>query len=191
MLRALWALPTWNRWLTYLRADEEVANWPQNAISWRTLAWWTWGPMFLLPDLAIGPYHALHTRRTIRNARSSWWWGLGNVRFNTLHRTRHTSTRFPKPCWRLPNCLWHRTESHRPPYSWCWHHRLGALFSSPSSTYRWHLLWRRLHFCPRWWRIHVYVPMSYLYGVKKMPENDLILSLKEVSLTTFIRTLFD
>lgn len=38
----------------------------------------------------------------------------------------------------------------------------------------------------RWW-IHVrnaYIPMSYLYGVKfKMPENDLILSLREVGIT--------
>lgn len=39
-------------------------------------------------------------------------------------------------------------------------------------------------FHPHKWWIHVrtvYVPMSYLYGVKyKMEENDLILSLREV-----------
>jgi squalene cyclase len=39
-------------------------------------------------------------------------------------------------------------------------------------------------FHPHKWWIHtrtVYIPMSYLYGVRfKMPENDLILALREV-----------
>ncbi|KAJ6624958.1 terpenoid cyclases/protein prenyltransferase alpha-alpha toroid [Mycena sp. CBHHK59/15] len=163
------------------------------------------GPMFLLPGLVIGSYvsgmgfkleERMEMIRYLMNRAhpQDGGWGIHVEGHSTVFGTglNYTALRILGMEADHPVCTKARATLHR----------LGGAAASPAwgkfwlsllNVYDWAgnnpvppelwLLPDWLPFHPHRWWIHtrtVYVPMSYLYGVRfKMPENDLILALRE------------
>ncbi|KIY52935.1 terpene synthase [Fistulina hepatica ATCC 64428] len=163
------------------------------------------GPMFLLPGLVIGSYISgmsftdYERREMIRYLMNrahpeDGGWGIHVEGPSTVFGTglNYTAIRILGMDADHPVCLKARATLHK----------LGGAAGIPAwgkfwlsllNCYEWAgnnpvppELWVLPEFLPihphRWW-IHtraVYLPMSYLYGVRfKMPENDLIMSLRK------------
>ncbi|PPQ66646.1 hypothetical protein CVT26_009400 [Gymnopilus dilepis] len=163
------------------------------------------GPMFLLPGLVIGSYvtgmtftreERLEMIRYLMNRAhpDDGGWGIHVEGHSTVFGTglNYTALRILGVDRDHPVCVRARATLHK----------LGGCTSIPAwgkfwlsllNCYDWEgnnpvppELWALPDWLPfhphRWW-IHVrnvYIPMSYLYGVRfKMEENDLILSLRE------------
>ncbi|KAJ7695093.1 terpenoid cyclases/protein prenyltransferase alpha-alpha toroid [Mycena rosella] len=163
------------------------------------------GPMFLLPGLVIGSYVSgmdfkLEERQEMirylmnRANPEDGGWGIHVEGHSTVFGTglNYTALRLLGMDANHPVCVKARGTLHGlggataiPAWGKFWLSLLNVYDwdgNNPVPPELW-LLPDWLPFHPHRWWIHtrtVYVPMSYLYGIRfKMPENDLILALRE------------
>ncbi|KAJ7224460.1 terpenoid cyclases/protein prenyltransferase alpha-alpha toroid [Mycena pura] len=163
------------------------------------------GPMFLLPGLVIGSYvsgmeFTLEERKEMirylmnRAHPEDGGWGIHVEGPSTVFGTglNYTALRLLGMDADHPVCTKARAILHRlggataiPAWGKFWLSLLNVYDwegNNPVPPELW-LLPDWIPFHPHKWWIHtrnVYIPMSYLYGVRfKMPENDLILALRE------------
>ncbi|KAJ7035653.1 terpenoid cyclases/protein prenyltransferase alpha-alpha toroid [Mycena alexandri] len=163
------------------------------------------GPMFLLPGLVIGSYVSgmdfkpEETQEMIRYLMNranpeDGGWGIHVEGHSTVFGTglNYTALRLLGMAADHPVCTKARGTLHKlggataiPAWGKFWLSLLNVYDwegNNPVPPELW-LLPDWLPFHPHRWWIHtrtVYVPMSYLYGVRfTMPENDLILALRE------------
>ncbi|KAF8899617.1 terpenoid cyclases/protein prenyltransferase alpha-alpha toroid [Gymnopilus junonius] len=163
------------------------------------------GPMFLLPGLVIGSYitgmtfkkeERLEMIRYLMNRAhpDDGGWGIHVEGHSTVFGTglNYTALRILGVDREHPVCVRARATLHKlggcttiPAWGKFWLSLLNCYDwagNNPVPPELW-LLPAWLSFHPHRWWIHVrnvYIPMSYLYGVKfKMEESDLVLSLRE------------
>ncbi|KAJ3855089.1 terpenoid cyclases/protein prenyltransferase alpha-alpha toroid [Lentinula lateritia] len=163
------------------------------------------GPMFLLPGLVIGSYVSgmgfkdEERREMIRYLMNrahpdDGGWGIHVEGHSTVFGTalNYTALRILGVSADHPVCIRARGTLHKLGGA-CAIPSWGKFWLSILNVYDWagnnpvppelFVLPTQLPFHPHRWWIHtrnVYIPMSYLYGVRfSAPENDLILSLRE------------
>ncbi|KAH8832610.1 terpenoid cyclases/protein prenyltransferase alpha-alpha toroid [Flagelloscypha sp. PMI_526] len=203
---------TWH----FLKTDNENEEWQQNTVDkyWAGLDIFSltdghWpgeygGPMFLLPGLVIGSYitkmpfkeeERLEMIRYLFNLanKDDGGWGIHIEGHSTVFGTglNYVALRLLGVDAEHPVCVKARGCTGIPAWGKFWLSLLNVYDwagNNPVPPELW-LLPDWIPFHPHRWWIHtrnVYIPMSYLYGVRfQAEENDLILSLRQTTTSIY------